>query len=122
MVERRYINFAAIVKFQSKSQRIRATTLQTVSRDRVVRERLSHHTREDSDEVIPILPDKIFLANQAKESLMHERRPLKRMSGPFAPQKSLGQTAQIFVNLRHHRADRGGIVALPRIRPRKRRS
>jgi hypothetical protein len=62
------------------------------------------------------LPDKILLANQAKESLMHECRPLKRMSGPFAPQKGLGQTTQVFVNLRHHPANGGDTVALGMIR------
>ncbi|HEY2142893.1 MAG TPA: hypothetical protein VGH06_00945, partial [Candidatus Udaeobacter sp.] len=56
------------------------------------------------------------LTNQAKESLMHERGPLKSMSGPFAPQKGLGQTTQVFVNLRHHFADGGGTVALGMIR------
>src|SRR5512133_4011291 len=116
MVERSHINFAAIVKFESKSQRIRAAAFQTVSRDRVVSQRLSHHPREDSDKVTTILPDKILFANQAKESLMHERGPLKSMSGPFASQKGLGQTTQVFVNLRHHLANRGGLVALGRIR------
>ena len=87
-----------------------------MSRDRVVSQRLSHHPREDSDKVTTILPDKILLANQAKESLMHERRPLKRMSGPFAPQKGLGQTTQVFVNLRHHPANGSDTVALGMIR------
>src|SRR5262249_57910992 len=72
--------------------------------------------REDSDKVATILPDEILLANEAKESLMHERCPLKSMSGPFAPQKGAGQTTQVFVNLRHHLANRSGIVALGRIR------
>ncbi len=116
LVERSDINFAAIVKFESKSQRIRAASFQTVSRDRVISQRLSHHPREDSDKVTTILPDKILLANQAKKSLMDERRPLKRMSGPFAPQKGLGQTTQVFVNIRHHLANRGRIVALGMIR------
>src|SRR5207249_8218416 len=115
LVERSHINFAAIVKFESKSQRIRAAAFQTVSRDRVVSQRLSHHPCEDSDKVTTILPDKIFLANQAKESLMHERSPLKSMSGPFAPQKGLGQTTQVFVNLRHHLANGGSIIALSMI-------
>jgi hypothetical protein len=87
-----------------------------VSRDRVVSQRLSHDPREDSDKVTTILPDKILLANEAKESLMHERRPLKSMSGPFASQKGLGQTTQVFVNLGHHLANRRGIVALSMIR------
>jgi hypothetical protein len=47
---------------------------------------------------------------------MHERGPLKSMSGPFTPQKGLGQTTQVLVNLRHHLADRSGIVALGMIR------
>jgi hypothetical protein len=71
---------------------------------------LSHHTREDSDKVTAILPDKILFANQAKESLVHEGRPLKSMSGPFAAQKCFGQTTQIIVNLRHHLANRGDLV------------
>jgi hypothetical protein len=83
-----------------------------VSRDRVVSQRLSHHPREDSDKVTTILPDKILLANQAKESLMHERSPLKSMSGSFSPEKVLGQTTQVIVNLRHHLANSGGIIAL----------
>src|SRR5262249_61477125 len=115
-VERSHINFASVVKFESKSQRIRAAAFQTVSRHRVVSQRLPHHAGKDTDKVTTILPDKILLANQAKESLMHERRPLKSMSGPFAPQKCLGQTTQVFVNLRHHLANRGGIVALGMIR------
>ena len=70
-----------------------------------------------------ILPDKILLANQTKESLMHERGPLKSMSGTFAPQKGLGQTTQIIVNLRHHLANGGGIIALGMVRlTHKRRS
>src|SRR5438093_8761123 len=116
LVERSHINFAVIVKFESKSQRIRAAAFQTVARDCVVSQRLSHHPREDSDKVTTILPDKVLLANQAKESLMHERGPLKSMSRPFASQKGLGQTPQVFVDLRHHRANRGGIVALGIIR------
>src|SRR5205823_10807430 len=116
LVERSHINFAAIVEFESKSQRIRAAAFQTVSRDRVVSQRLSHDPREDSDKMTAILPDKILLANEAKESLVHERGPLKSMSGPFAPQKSLGQTTQVFVNLRHHLANRGGIVPFDMIR------
>jgi hypothetical protein len=43
---------------------------------------------------------------------MHERRPLKSMRGPFAPEKGLGQTTQVLVNLRHHLANRTSIVAL----------
>jgi hypothetical protein len=116
LVERSHINFAAIVKFESQSQRIRAAAFQTVSRDRVVSECLSHHPREDSDKVTPILPDKILLADQAKESLMHERGALKSMSGPFPPQKGLSQATQVFVNLRHHLANRGGLIALGMIR------
>ena len=42
---------------------------------------------------------------------MHERCALKSMSGPFASQKCLGQTTQVFINLRHHLANRGGLVA-----------
>src|SRR4029453_17469400 len=99
-----------------KSQRIRTTALQTVPRDRVVSQRLSHYPRENSDEVTTILPNKILFANQAKESLMHKRGALKSMSGPFAPQKCLGQTTQIIVNLRHHLANCGGLVALGMIR------
>jgi hypothetical protein len=87
-----------------------------VSRDRVVSQRLSHHPREDSNKVTAILPDKILLANQPKESLMHQRSPLKSMSSPFTPQKGLGQTTQVFVDLRHHLANRGGLVALGMIR------
>src|SRR5204863_4150574 len=105
LVERSHINFAVIVKFESESQRIRAAAFQTVSRDRVVSQSLSHHPREDSDKVTTILPDQVLLANQAKESLMHECGPLKCMSGPFASQKGFGQTTQVFVNLRHHLAD-----------------
>jgi hypothetical protein len=94
-----------------------------VSRDRVVSQRLSHDPREDSDKVTTILPDKILLANQAKESLMHEGGPLKRMSGPFASEEGLGQATQVLVNLRHHLANRGGMVALGMIRLKhKRRS
>jgi hypothetical protein len=59
-----------------------------------------------------ILPDKILFANQAKESLMYERGPLKRMSCSFAPEKCLGETTQIIVNCRHHLTNRGGVVAL----------
>src|SRR6266404_1460537 len=93
-----------------------------MSRDRVVSQRLPHHPREDSDKVTTILPDKILLTNQAKESLMHQCSPLKSMSGPFAPQKGLGQTTQVFVDLRHHLANRGGIVALGMIRLTTKRS
>src|SRR4030095_12504760 len=106
----------ASVKCESKSQRIRAAAFQTVSRNRVVSQRLSHHSREDPDKVTTILPDKILLANQAKESLVHERGPLKSMRSPFAPQKVLVQTTQVFVDLRHHLANRGGLVALGMIR------
>src|SRR5437763_15795530 len=116
LVEHSHINFAAIVKFESKSQRIRAAASQPVSRDRVVYQRLAHDPCEDSDKMTTILPDKIHLANQAKESLVHERGPLKSMSGPFASQKGLGQTTQVFVNLRHHLANGSGIVALDGIR------
>jgi len=68
------------------------------------------------------LPDKILLANQAKESLMHERGPLKSMGSPFAAQKGVGQTTQVFVNLRHHLANRGGIAVLGMIRLTRKRS
>src|SRR5262249_41891382 len=71
LIERSHINFAAIVKFESKSQRIRAAAFQTVSRDRVVSQRLSHHPRQDSDKVTTILTNKTVFNNQAKESLMH---------------------------------------------------
>jgi hypothetical protein len=83
-----------------------------VSRDRVVSQRLSHHSREDPDEVTAILPHKILFSNQAKESLVHERGSLKRMSCSFAPEKCLSETTQIIVNCRHHLTNRSGVVAL----------
>jgi hypothetical protein len=38
------------------------------------------------------------------------------MSGSFAAQKSLRQTTQVIVNLWHHLANRGGLIALATIR------
>jgi hypothetical protein len=83
-----------------------------VSRDRIINQRLSHHPCEDPDEVTAILPNKILFSNQPKESLVHERGSLKRMSCSFAPEKFLGQTTQIIVNSRHHLTNRVGVVAL----------
>src|SRR5262249_22602635 len=70
----------------------------------------------DSDKVTAILPDEVLLANQAKKSFMDERCSLKSMSGPFAPQKGLSQMTQVFVNLRHHLANRGRIITRGMIR------
>jgi hypothetical protein len=52
---------------------------------------------------------------------MHERRPLKSMSGPFAPQKVSARRRKS-VNLRHHLADGGGIVRSARPPHAQRRS
>ena len=46
---------------------------------------------------------------------MHERGSLKSMSGPFTSEKGVCQTTQVFVDLRHHLANRSGIGALGRI-------
>ena len=71
--------------------------------------------RRDGKEMGPILPVNVLATDQAQVDFVHQRRRLKRVTGPLALHVVGGHVTELVIHEGRERLLRGAVPACPRL-------
>jgi len=80
----------------------------------VVDEDAPHHARRDAEEVRPVLPARLALANVAQVRLVDERSRLKGVAGPLATHEPMREQPKLALDQRREALEGRRVATRPR--------
>jgi hypothetical protein len=106
------------IRMQRNPHRLRSRTLHGVRAARIIAQDAAHHHRRKREKMPAVGDFRVALLGKAEVKLVHQASGLQRMRLAFAPQISLGDSAEVVIGHGGDVCERGAIALIPALEQR----